>query len=156
MRPTKDPTKVQFVADADSLDPYGQKDLNHDGKIDNADHLSPPGELYDITNDSTFTQLLKEGGSAYADAAPYSDQWGTFITATAPIRDDVGNIQAMIGVDIVADELYELTNNQFRSILYFVFFFSLLLISRFAAFEPKMFGKLISLLGFGNRKEIAF
>jgi DNA-binding HxlR family transcriptional regulator len=137
MRPTMDALKLEFVADADSLDPYQERDLNNDLVINDADHLTPPGELYNISSDSAFTQLMQGGGSAYANTEPYTDQWGTFITATAPIRDDDGNVRAMIGVDMNADQLYRLTNAQFQLIGYFLTFLCLYLLVRFMAFAPK-------------------
>ncbi|MEI7709465.1 MAG: hypothetical protein WCI76_02010 [bacterium] len=38
-RPTSDPKTFEFVADADSLDPYAVFDLNKDGVIDDSDTL---------------------------------------------------------------------------------------------------------------------
>lgn len=40
------------------------------------------------------------GGVATADSEPTSDQWGTYISAYAPIRDGEGNVVGVVGVDI--------------------------------------------------------
>lgn len=40
------------------------------------------------------------GGVATADSEPTSDQWGTYISAYAPIRDGEGNVAGVVGVDI--------------------------------------------------------
>lgn len=133
MRPTDDPNNVAFIADADSLDPYSKKDLNGDGVIDEEDHLSPPGEFYDISLDPALQRLIAQGGSAIANEEPYQDQWGTFVSGTAPMYDESGELQALLGVDIDADRLRELTSASFWPILSFGGFFVLFVFLRFAA-----------------------
>jgi DNA-binding HxlR family transcriptional regulator len=145
-RPTQNSSHTAFIADADSLDPYAKKDLNGDGAIDEMDHLSPPGELYNISDDPVLRKIVEQGGGAYANDEPYEDQWGVFISAIAPIYDEKGVLRAFLGVDIAVDQLYELTNAQFQFVLYFFVFFILFLGVRFMAFNRSLRSELLRIL----------
>jgi DNA-binding HxlR family transcriptional regulator len=160
-RPTQDSNYTAFIADADSLDPYAKKDLNGDGDINKMDHLSPPGELYDISLDPILRKIVEQGGGAYANEEPYEDQWGVFISATAPINNNEGTLKAILGVDIAADQLYELTNAQFRLAVYFPIFFLLFLVVRFMAFNRSLHTEVLRMLRGANsnlfaRKEFLY
>lgn len=120
MRPTNDPNTMEFVADADSLDPYIKRDLNGDGIIDDADWLSPPGESYDISNLPAVHQLFRDG-VATADIEPYEDQWGSWISGHGPIVGS-GTIIAMLGVDIDVNRVEELAQSSFVAIYWFIGF----------------------------------
>ncbi|MBI3331617.1 hypothetical protein HYZ99_01515, partial [Candidatus Peregrinibacteria bacterium] len=150
MRPTADPNTLEFVADADSLDPYAKKDLNGDGIVDEADWLSPPGEPYDIAQIEEIHEMfvLKK---PIADQEPYTDQWGTFISDHAPVKDDKKNIVAMIGVDIFADKAHELTRSTFTPIIWFIGLFLLLVVIRLTAFNRSLFKELWELLRFKKK-----
>ncbi|HVX01436.1 MAG TPA: hypothetical protein VHA52_13520, partial [Candidatus Babeliaceae bacterium] len=135
MRPTNVRDIFEFVADADSLNPYAKKDLNGDGVINDTDAPSFPGEAYDTEGDGTFQ--LAWSGVPSADPHSYTDQWGTFISGGAPIRDGSGTIIAVLGIDIYANKVGVLTSQTFllSPILWFFFFFVLFIAIRLYAFH---------------------
>ncbi len=133
MRPTERPTEWEFVVDVDGLDPFVRRDVNEDGVIDDADHLSPPGEIYVEPRTNDPDQYFKLHTTASYD--PATDQWGTFITGSAPIHNATGEPVAIIGVDVEADRLRELVSNSFWPSASFVGFFLLFVLLRFAAFN---------------------
>jgi len=143
MRPTEQENVFAFVADADSLDLDAKIDLNHDGVIDDADWLSPPGELYDDTLHPTM-HLALDG--PMADEESVTDQWGTWLSGHAPIRDDKGNAVAIIGIDMNASDVQELSQETFRLFLYFLGFFILFVFVRLAAFNRSLCEELLKLI----------
>lgn len=50
-------------------------------------------------------------GEPSSDDDVYTDEWGTFISGYAPIKDNQGNVVAVVGVDIEASELEELSES---------------------------------------------
>lgn len=42
---------------------------------------------------------------------PYTDAWGTFISAYAPVKNAAGKVVALVGVDMSVEHLYPLFNN---------------------------------------------
>jgi len=109
MRPTIDPGILEFIADADSIDPYAEKDLNNDGIIDEEDELRAPGDSYDISALPEFLNLNETSVSA----KPAVDQWGTWIAGQAPIFDENGVTIAVLGVDVDVQEVQRLTYEEF-------------------------------------------
>ncbi len=128
MRKTDDPWKWKFVADADSLDPSVTKDLNNDGNFDSADQLSYPGDLYDI---SPYPWSVDAFAKPIVDPKPITDQWGTFITSTAQIKNLSGETVAVLGVDMLASNLDRLSAASFTPLYAFIGFFALFMIIRF-------------------------
>ncbi|HMP89254.1 MAG TPA: PAS domain-containing protein [Kiritimatiellia bacterium] len=59
--------------------------------------------------ESPSTELLiaLQLGTSRVDHIPYKDKWGTFISGYAPVRDRDGNVVAILGADIRAEELDE-------------------------------------------------
>lgn len=107
---------LEFVSDADSLDPYAKIDLNHDGKIDGADQLQFPGQPYDEAPVEAFAGF----GGPLTTEDLYQDQWGTEITGYAPIRDARGNAVAVLAVDMKADDFLAITRQTLRPFLAFI------------------------------------
>lgn len=139
MRPSSLSGEFEFVADADSLNPYAKIDLNGDGKIDAADHLTPPGEKYDaMQNVSEAMQAMTKPVTI-----DYVDQWGHFISGWSPIRDVQGKPHAILGLDIISDEVTDLTFHTVNPIYYFIILFLL-------------FGMTISFVIFSNFFRKAF
>lgn len=64
-------------------------------------------------NDSEEKGFLYSG-EAYVHKAPYTDEYGTFINALAPINDEHGNMVAFIGVDYRIDS-YQQRLSQLRA-----------------------------------------
>ncbi len=59
------------------------------------------GELYDEKN--SFLDRAYAGEAIFDDTI-YTDRWGTWVSAYAPMRDKEGNVEAIIGVDFAAEE----------------------------------------------------
>jgi hypothetical protein len=126
MRKTDDPMKMAFVADADALYPNQKKDFNGDGVINDADAISFPGDLYD---DDEFPQVRDTLIRPLAGIG--TDQWGTFISAQAPISDKNGNAVAVLGIDMFASNLDRLSADSFTPLYAFIGFFLFFLLIRF-------------------------
>ena len=129
-RGTNDPNKFAFVADADSLNPYVTEDTNGDGVIDERDQNPAPGDLYDISDQPESKKAYLE---PTADTEPTNDQWGTFISGMAPIKNGQGITVAVFGVDMLASRIDELTAQSFSPLFVFVGLFLLFVLVRFAA-----------------------
>lgn len=138
LRETSDPNTFEFVADADSMDPYAVIDLNNDGIIDDADALNPPGDPYDVSDIPGAINGLKK---PYADPKPYQDQWGTFISGHAPIKDELGNTVAVLGVDRIAKDVHQLTRESFSLIGVFLIALLCLLVARLYFFYQSLFSE---------------
>lgn len=145
-RPTNETGVWKFVADADSINPFLEIDVNGDGQITRTDHLATPGEIYVEPKFPISQQFILDRPAAY-DAA--TDQWGTLITGSAPIRNLDGEPIAILGIDIETDYLNQLTNSQFKFILSFFVFFALFIFIKYLAFRPissKAFSRVLSSL----------
>lgn len=93
--PGGDPSKLAFIVDAQPWD----VDLNGDGRIEGDEKGSPPGLEYDATESRIREGLI----DAFAEETFYSDPWGTFLSAYAPIRDpESGKAVALLGIDVTA------------------------------------------------------
>ncbi len=126
MRRTNDPAMMAFVADADASYPLQKKDFNGDGIINDADALSLPGDLYD----DLLPPFLREATDhPIVDTA--TDQWGSFISAQAPIRDKNGNGIAIIGIDMFASNLEKISAESFTPVYAFFGFFLLFVLIKF-------------------------
>lgn len=146
MRPTDNPEVLEFVADADSLNPYLREDLNSDGEIDSADELPSPGRSYDV-KDIPAMQRLFIIGEATTDDHPETDQWGTFLSGYGPIKDGSGNVIALYGVDIEASMVQSLSRNMVVLGLIWLGFFTLLVLVRMFAFNRSLIGEISHVLG---------
>ncbi|MES2087913.1 MAG: HAMP domain-containing sensor histidine kinase [Patescibacteria group bacterium] len=130
-RKTKDdPNKMEFVADADSLNPFANMsgdpsiyvDVNRDGKIepDGPDKLQWPGQPYPEAADIPETEQAYGGPITVKDL--YTDEYGTVLTGYAPIKDDNGNTVAILGTDIKADDFFAVTGQTLYPFLAFIAF----------------------------------
>ena len=101
LRKTDDPNNMEFVADADSLHPDVPEDINGDGKIDESDQKTYPGDPYDV---SSFPEFKRDAFvKPFVDPEISHDQWGSYLTGTAPITNpDKPNapIRYVIGMDL--------------------------------------------------------
>lgn len=64
-----------------------------------------PGRDYDA---GRFPEMLKAFDGPTADKKIGVDEWGAVLSGYAPIRDKEGNAVAILGVDIIADEVYRI------------------------------------------------
>ncbi|MBE2286272.1 MAG: hypothetical protein IAE77_22645 [Prosthecobacter sp.] len=95
---------VRFVVDTT---PEG--DADHDGTEDKA-HLM---ELYEHPSPTLRHVLLN--GVAMVDQKPYSDRWGTFMSAFAPIIDARRQVVGATGVDVSLED-FELQRSGLRHV----------------------------------------
>ncbi|WP_119307812.1 PDC sensor domain-containing protein [Cohaesibacter haloalkalitolerans] len=88
--------RVYFV-----LNPSPQNDNDGDGQPD-----QPPAlmELYDDAAPELIT-ALKTQTTVVSD--PYTDKWGTFISAYAPFHDAEGRFVGVLGMDLQLDDFYQ-------------------------------------------------
>lgn len=64
-----------------------------------------PGEIYDV---SSSPELVEAFISPMADNDLVPDEWGVFLSGYSPVRDSQGNVIAILGVDIAAEDVYNL------------------------------------------------
>lgn len=125
-----DPTQMEFVADADSINPYANDiidpakniDVNRDGVIEpeGPDKLQWPGQPYPEAVDIPETFLAYKGPLTSADL--YSDEYGTVLTGYAPIKDAYGNTVAILATDIKADDFFTITTQTLRPFVIYIVF----------------------------------
>lgn len=82
--------KVYFI-----VNPSPQLDLNNDGFPDDAPDLM---DSYDAPSQSLLTALTEQ--KEMVDSEPYTDQWGTFISAYTPIYNSRGDFVGTLGMDL--------------------------------------------------------
>jgi signal transduction histidine kinase len=123
MRRTEDPLVLEFVVDADAPIENGEIDENGNGVIDPEEELSYPGDLYDV---SEVPAMQYEAFiSSSVDEEVTYDQWGALISGYAPIRNNNGDVVAILGIDMTAHEYLLSTRSVFSG-------FSLLLFTMMA------------------------
>lgn len=71
-------------------------DTDEDGVLDQ----SAVGEVYESPDSAMLAAL--ERGQPTVTEHPYTDRWGTFMSAYHPIRGSDGNLEAVVGVDVRA------------------------------------------------------
>lgn len=130
-----DPTTMEFVADAESINPYANTDgnptndidSNKDGKVepDGADKLNWPGQDYPEASD------IPEAFEAYNGPLTvkelYTDSYGQVMTGYAPITDEHGNTVAILATDIKADDFLVVTRQTLYPFLVFIAFLTLVI-----------------------------
>ncbi|MFA6320471.1 MAG: HD domain-containing phosphohydrolase [Candidatus Omnitrophota bacterium] len=75
----------------------------HPGHYETAVASASPGEIY---NAKSYSELLKAFNGPTADKKMISDRWGVFLSGYSPIRDKNGNVIAILGIDMAADDVY--------------------------------------------------
>jgi signal transduction histidine kinase len=137
-----DPTQMEYVADADSLNPFANDvllpegtdsiattacgscvDVNRDGVIepDGPDKLQWPGQEYIDPPSETFQAYT--GPLTSKDI--YTDSYGSVLTGYAPIKDANGNTVAILGTDIKANDFLTITTQTLLPFLIFILFLAL-------------------------------
>src|SRR3989338_4526545 len=112
---------MEFVADADSINPYANTsedpsmfvDVNRDGKIepDGPDKLQWPGQDYPEAVD------IPEAFAAYKGP----------LTSEELYTDDYGNVVAVLATDIKAEDFFTLTRQTLQPFLIFIGFLVLII-----------------------------
>ncbi len=123
-----DPMQLEFVADAESINPYANTDAdptndvdaNGDGKIepDGADQLQWPGQDYPTPPEEAFEAF----NGPLTNRSLYSDSYGQVLTGYAPIKDGSGNVVAVIGTDIKVNDFLTVTRQTLYPFLLFIIF----------------------------------
>ncbi len=72
------------------------------------------GDAYDISDEirAAFS------GKTISTSAPYTDEWGTFISSFAPVKNKSGEVIAVAGVDIDV-RMYQMIKDSFGVIMFF-------------------------------------
>ncbi|PIR49118.1 hypothetical protein COU80_00855 [Candidatus Peregrinibacteria bacterium CG10_big_fil_rev_8_21_14_0_10_55_24] len=145
LRPTEEKDIWEWVADADSNFniPFSDIDYNQDSIIDEQDEGISPGVRYfsegrKYSNEGLLYPLV-DGLS--------TDQWGTFLTATAPIHDDLGRSVAILAIDMEIDDFYAYVQQKFMPYFWFLSVFLVLLVG----WEELLFRFLRKNLGVSRR-----
>jgi len=119
-----DPTQMEFVADANSINPYANVDddpsndvdVDSNGIIDDIDYLQWPGQEYPEPPEETFEAY----NGPMTNRELYEDAWGKVITGYAPILDEEGNTVAVLAADIKADDFFAITRQTLLPFLIFI------------------------------------
>jgi signal transduction histidine kinase len=132
---SSDPAQMEFVADADSINPYANAykdklnniDVNRDGIIepDGPDKLQWPGQPYVEAVDIPETFAAYDSPLTSTDL--YSDEYGTVLTGYAPIKDSHGNTVAVLASDIKADKFFSVTTQTLKPFIYFILVLSVII-----------------------------
>lgn len=125
MRRTDDPLVVEFVADADTLVPEEELDMNENGELEEEEMVPWPGDPYEIED----YPVLRDEAFYYpsVDRELQKDQWGLIMAAYAPIIDSNGDTVAIVGIDVIVDDFNERTQATALPFLLFVAFLVFLL-----------------------------
>ena len=79
-----------------------------------------PGEGYEA---KPYPELLKAfDGSPTVDRNMVADKWGVFLSGYAPIRDKNGNTVAVLGVDMTANDVYNVEREMERRAVFVLIF----------------------------------
>lgn len=126
----EDPSQMEFVADAESLDPYANLDDNPDNDVDangdglveadGADKLQWPGQPYPEAVDIPEAYAAYDGAITVAEL--YEDAYGQVLTGYAPIKDSQGNTVAILATDIKAGDFFALTRQTLVPFVSFIAF----------------------------------
>jgi PAS domain S-box-containing protein len=99
--PGDDPFMLSFIVEADGLKSDAELDTNGNGTVDVDEERSYSGDLYDSRDAPAMLEAFIAPAS---DQEITTDQWGTFISGYAPIKDATGNTVAILGIDMTAQD----------------------------------------------------
>lgn len=97
---------VQFILDASD-----EVDDNHNGVIDPDEVIAAPGQRYPAKD---WPELQRGFEKPCTDLVPRTDQWGSWISGYAPIRDAAGHSIGLMAVDVPAAHIQGLRADFFR------------------------------------------
>jgi signal transduction histidine kinase len=90
---------------------YETDDLNQNGIIEENEEPNPVGSFYKTLSSERPDIQLAFSGKIAVNHEYHTDQWGTFLSCTAPLLDSEGRIFAIIAIDLSIDnELNHLEN----------------------------------------------
>lgn len=100
VKPSELTDQFVFVADGTAALTKKQLDVNGNGRVDENEMPSYPGDIYAVVD----APMMKEGMlHAATDDHIVTDQWGAYLSGYAPIRrSDTGETVAVLGIDMEA------------------------------------------------------
>lgn len=104
---TNDPQYVAFVAENDMFYSFERLDVNNNGRLDDNEVAVEYGEEYEVAQAPNIKRAFL---TPIADNQFTSDEWGTWMSAYAPIFTENGKSVAILGIDIKASTF--LANSQ--------------------------------------------
>ncbi|OGJ55641.1 hypothetical protein A2706_00030 [Candidatus Peribacteria bacterium RIFCSPHIGHO2_01_FULL_51_35] len=125
MRKTNDASTLEFIADADSLTPQDELDVNENGIIEEDEVVPLPGDPYDIEPYPVLKEEAFDHPSVDRELQP--DQWGLIMATYAPIVNENGNAVAIVGLDILVNDFYQKTREALLPFIVFILFLILAL-----------------------------
>lgn len=79
-----------------------ETDYNHDGRIEGErEQLVPLGRIYEEA-DADMVRVVTEGIRTFSEK-PVRDEWGVWVSAQVPLKDEKGRIEGALGVDYPAE-----------------------------------------------------
>lgn len=87
--------------------------------IQDENHSEPGDIYYDAGQDFMNASYAAWNNGKTSIIEPYTDQWGTFVSAITPIVDSEGKTVSVLGVDVDYDSVYLQAVNQVKIIPYF-------------------------------------
>jgi signal transduction histidine kinase len=130
------PDSMEFVADADSIDPYANTsgdrsrfvDVNRDGVMepDGPDKLQWPGQDYPEAADIPEAFEAYDGPLTSRDL--YTDAYGTVLTGYSPIVDAAGRTVAVLATDVKADDFFTITTQTLLPFVIFITFLTVVIV----------------------------
>jgi signal transduction histidine kinase/DNA-binding response OmpR family regulator/HPt (histidine-containing phosphotransfer) domain-containing protein len=85
--------KLRLIVDSET-------DYNNNGSIDEArEERTPIGEVYEDASPLVLAAIQSDSPGTYFDDVPYTDRWGTWVSSYAPIFDQHGHPDGIVGVD---------------------------------------------------------
>jgi len=103
---TDKPGILKFMVDVSSPDPLANEPESY------------PGLEY---NAARFPQMLNGFKTASADKKLLADEWGVFLSGYAPVKSPSGDVIAVLGVDMEAQDVYEVQRQVKVRALYVMF-----------------------------------
>lgn len=104
MTKTREDGVWRFIVDLDPLAQHGNRIVS----------TAFPGDEY---NASRFPEMLKSFDGPSADTKFEYDEWGATLSGYAPIRNKEGKAIAIVGVDMLADDVFVIQKNIKRQML---------------------------------------
>ncbi|MFO1000409.1 MAG: response regulator [Planctomycetaceae bacterium] len=85
--------KLRLIVDSET-------DYNNNGAIDeDREERTPIGDVYEDASPLMLAALQSNSPGTYFDDVPYTDRWGTWVSSYAPIFDQHGQPDGIVGVD---------------------------------------------------------
>ncbi len=82
-----------------------ETDYDRNGTLDSErEQRTSIGEVYGELTPAMDAAFNDQEFATYFDDIPMSDRWGIWVSSYAPIFDDKGNVEAIVGVDFAAEQ----------------------------------------------------